>query len=201
MIKKVLLTAAISLAFLSGYASPAEGSDVQQPATEVVDEKANGQLDVDNPEWPNSTEVSTVEESAVAHKMTQAEKAKNAAENDSWGGAITIIAMTIVLAALIVLSLLFFFFGKICASLMGRKKLEAHGITKDEKADDHEDVDSGEVIAAIALAISEHLDQRHDIEDTILTIRRMRKAYSPWNSKIYNMRQTPALRRNIPKGR
>lgn len=84
---------------------------------------------------------------------------------------------------------------------MGRKKLEAHGITKEEKADDHEDVDSGEVIAAIALAISEHLDQRHDIEDTILTIRRMRKAYSPWNSKIYNMRQTPALRRNTPKGR
>ena len=82
---------------------------------------------------------------------------------------------------------------------MGRKKLESHGITKEEVGDDHEDVDSGEVIAAIALAISEHLDQRHDIEDTILTIRRMRKAYSPWNSKIYNMREVPSLRRNALK--
>lgn len=201
MIKKILLTAAISMVFLSGYSAPAESSSEQQPATEVVDQKENGQMDVTNPDWANSTEVSTVEESAVARKMTQAEKAQNAAENDSWGGAITIIAMSIVLAALIVLSLLFFFFGKISTGLMGRKKLEAHGISKEEKADDHEDVDSGEAIAAIALAISEHLDQRHDIEDTILTIRRMRKAYSPWNSKIYNLRQVPELHRNTPKGR
>ncbi len=93
--------------------------------------------------------------------MTQAEKAQNAAENDSWGGAITIIAMTIVLAALIVLSILFLGFGKISSMLMGRKKLEAHGITKEEAGDDHKEVDSGETFAAIALALSQHLDQRH----------------------------------------
>ena len=83
--------------------------------------------------------------------------------------------------------------------LMGRKKLEAHGITKEEAGDDHKEVDSGETFAAIALALSQHLDQRHDIEDTILTIRRMRKAYSPWNSKIYNIRPVPAIHHNAPK--
>lgn len=198
MLKKFLLTAAISMAFVApGYSAPAEASAEQQPATEVVKEEPDGQADVVNPDWTNSTETATVEESPMARKMTQAEKAKNAAENDSFGGAITIIAMSIVLAALIVLSVLFLCFGKISSALMGRKKLQAHGITKEEAGDDHEDVDSGEVIAAIALAISQHLDQRHDIEDTILTIRRMKKAYSPWNSKIYNLRQTPELKRNV----
>ena len=46
-------------------------------------------------------------------------------------------------------------------------------------------------ITAISMALAEHMGQGHDIEDTILTIRRMRKAYSPWNSKIYNMRVMP----------
>ena len=31
----------------------------------------------------------------------------------------------------------------------------------------------------------------HDIEDTILTIRRMKKAYSPWSSKLYGLRHYP----------
>ena len=57
-------------------------------------------------------------------------------------------------------------------------------------------VDSGEAIAAIAAALSEHFGEGHDIEDTILTIRRMKRAYSPWNSKIYNLRVMPELHRN-----
>lgn len=199
MIKKILLTAAVSMAFLPGYSTPAESSAEQQAPTEIVAELPDGQTEVINPGWTPSTEVNAVEESEIARKMTQAEKAQNAAENDSFGGAITIIAMSIVLSALIVLSILFLGFGKISSMLLSRKKLEATGKTKEDVGDDHEDVDSGEVIAAIGLAISQHLDQRHDIEDTILTIRRMRKAYSPWNSKIYNIREVPRLRRNTTK--
>ena len=89
----------------------------------------------------------------VARKMTQAEKAQNVLENDSWGGAITIIAMSIVIGALILLSIFFMGFGKISEKLLSKKKLEAHG-------------------------------------------RRMRRAYSPWNSKIYNLRVNPGLHKN-----
>lgn len=200
MLKKVLLTAAISTVFMSGFCAPTESAAGQQPATEEVAALPDGQIEVTNPAWNDGAEEPvTVEESSTARKMTQAEKARNAAENDSWGGAITIIAMTIVLSALVVLSILFLVFGKISSMLMGRKKLEAHGISKEEASDDHKEVDSGETFAAIALAISQHLDQRHDIEDTILTIRRMRKAYSPWNSKIYNIRPVPELHHNAPK--
>lgn len=197
MFKKVLLTAAISLAFSTGYSQqPVESAPEQQNATEEVAALPNGQAEVTNPEWADSKEVNTVEESPIAHKMTQAEKARNAKENDSWGGAITIIAMSIVLGCLIVLSVLFLIFGKVFSSVMSRKKREAHGVTTSDAVSEEHDLDSGEAIAAIAMALSEHFSGRHDIEDTKLTIRRMRKAYSPWNSKIYNMRPELELRHN-----
>lgn len=197
MLKRILLIAAVCTAMLTGSQIVSAQPAIDATATEAADSLSsrNGQTTVEG-DWVNSEEVNTVQEGEIARKMTQAEKAKNAAENDSWGGAITIIAMCIVLAALIILSLLFLGFGKISSTLLSRKKLEAHGLTKDDVDEDHEDVDSGETIAAIALALSEHFNARHDIEDTILTIRKLRKAYSPWNSKIYNMREVPELKRN-----
>ena len=36
----------------------------------------------------------------------------------------------------------------------------------------------------------QHLEV-HDVEDTILTINKVKKAYSPWNSKIYSLREVP----------
>jgi Na+-transporting methylmalonyl-CoA/oxaloacetate decarboxylase gamma subunit len=48
----------------------------------------------------------------------------------------------------------------------------------------------GEVSAAISMAISLYLDELHDQETAILTIRKVGKTYSPWNSKIYNVINT-----------
>jgi len=45
----------------------------------------------------------------------------------------------------------------------------------------------GEVSAAVALAISMYLEELHDQEASILTIKKVGKSYSPWNSKIYNV--------------
>ena len=50
--------------------------------------------------------------------------------------------------------------------------------------------DSGEVIAAIAMALHDHLDT-HDRENTVLTINKVKRAYSPWSSKIYGLRELP----------
>lgn len=173
---------------------PASGSatapEFPAPEDSVVAVLPDGQAEV-KAEGVNSTEVNTITESELTRKMLQAEKAKNAAENDEYGVAITIIAMLIVVGCLVVLSILFFGFGKISSALLSKKKRVAHGLTKDNLPDDHEDIDSGEAIAAIAAALSEHFGQGHDMEDTILTIRRMKRAYSPWNSKIYNLRVMP----------
>lgn len=192
MLRQSFLKVVLSLSLIAGAFAPATADELPQDPQQTVAELPEGQT-LQKVEGVNSEETNTVEESAIAHKMTQAEKNQNAKENDSWGGAITITAMVIVLSALIILSILFLGFGKISSWLLSRKKLKAHGIKKDEVGDDHEDVDSGEAIAAIAAALAEHFSTEHDMEDTILTIRRLRKAYSPWNSKIYNMRHLPDL--------
>lgn len=171
----------------------------QQPT--AFDSVANGQVYVPSGAVP-STEVNAVEESRLTQEMeqvekktkgmTQAEKAENAKENDEYGLGITLVAMSIVLLALIVLSILFYFFGQISARLLRRQKMKAQGIHRHEATDKHKDLDSGEVIAAISMALAEHLDGKgHDMERTILTLRRMKRAYSPWNSKIYNIRHVP----------
>lgn len=196
MMKKYFLAAALCLA-ISGscYAvMPATGQDFEP--TVMVTESSGQQTDVIVDPTP-STEVDYVQESPIARKMTQAEKAHNAAVNDSWGGAITIIAMCIVIAALVVLSLLFLGFGKISQSLLARNKRESKAMANHDGAEHHE-VDSGDVIAAIAAALSEHFGEGHDMEETILTIRKLQKAYSPWSSKIYNMRHMPDHTRNTP---
>ena len=40
------------------------------------------------------------------------------------------------------------------------------------------------------MALNQHL-YAHDDESTILTIKKMKRAYSPWSSKIYNLREVP----------
>jgi hypothetical protein len=196
--KKLLLTAVVSLT-LSGAAMAAP-DNVQDPETAVTTEVAvSPQTAIDVDPTP-SGEVDYIEESQVAKRMTQAEKAHNAAVNDSWGGAITIIAMCIVVGALVILSLLFLAFGKISEAFMAKKKSQSITAAKTggESSPAAATVDSGDVIAAIGLALSEHFGDGHDMEDTILTIRRMKRAYSPWNSKIYNLRQLPELHKNEP---
>ncbi len=50
---------------------------------------------------------------------------------------------------------------------------------------------SGEEIAAIATALRMHLGERHDRESAILTIMNIKRAYSPWSSKIHSLTQQP----------
>lgn len=115
---------------------------------------------------------------------------------DSDGIGVTLMAMCIVLCALVILSILFMFFGKLFARTHAKKKAVAKGIepaATDIADDDH---DSGEVIAAIAMALDEHFNSKHDLMDTVLTIRRIKRAYSPWSSKIYGMRHELPVQHN-----
>lgn len=47
---------------------------------------------------------------------------------------------------------------------------------------------TGEVNAAIAAAIHLYRSELHDYEDTVLTIKKVSRTYSPWSSKIYGLR-------------
>lgn len=46
---------------------------------------------------------------------------------------------------------------------------------------------SAQVTAAISAAIYLYLDEIHDKESRVMTIRKVSKNYSPWSSKIYGL--------------
>ena len=46
---------------------------------------------------------------------------------------------------------------------------------------------SGEVNAAISAALYLYFQELHDEEDTMITIQKVSRNYSPWSSKIYNV--------------
>ncbi|MDE5858752.1 MAG: OadG family protein, partial [Muribaculaceae bacterium] len=80
--------------------------------------------------------------------------------------------------------------SKISERFARANKMAAHGVTAETKAKHATDSDSGEVIAAIGLALRDHFEA-HDQESTVLTINKVRRSYSPWSSKIYGMRHNP----------
>ena len=120
------------------------------------------------------------------------DKIEQFAEKDENGFAMTLMAMCIVFTALLVLCLCFKGISSLGAGRHARNKMISSGvenpvITTKER---HEIIDSGEEIAAIVMALHEHLNA-HDHESHILTINKVKRAYSPWSSKIYNMRSNP----------
>lgn len=117
------------------------------------------------------------------------EKIKNFEDHDQSGLGMTVLAMAVVFAALIVLSLSFNVIGWINAKTAQRKKKEATAGNLDE-AEFTEGPDSGEEIAAVCMALHEHLNM-HDKEDLVLTINKVKRSYSPWSSKIYSLRELP----------
>ncbi|MGM9841228.1 MAG: OadG family transporter subunit [Candidatus Limisoma sp.] len=118
------------------------------------------------------------------------EKIEMFAEHDRNGFGMTVLAMGVVFSALLILSICFRSIGKVNEKIAKRKKAESHNgpvVASDVKSTN---ADSGEEIAAIVMALHEHLNM-HDHEDFVLTINKVKRAYSPWNSKIYSLRQTP----------
>ena len=48
-----------------------------------------------------------------------------------------------------------------------------------------------EIAAAIAVALRLYSYKSREFEETVITIQKVIRPYSPWNSKIYNMKQMP----------
>lgn len=110
---------------------------------------------------------------------------------DGNGIILTIMAMAIVFSALLVLCLCFYAISKVGSVVSLFNKMRSHGVEPKTIADTESLAhDSGEEIAAIVMALHEHLNA-HDQENTILTINKVKKAYSPWSSKIYGLREIP----------
>ena len=94
-------------------------------------------------------------------------------EHDSNGIGMSISAMSVVFCGLILLFIAFKIVGKASVSLSKRNAMKAKGITDKQEAKEKK------------------LGDVHDVEDTVLTITRVKRSYSPWSSKIYTLRETP----------
>ena len=113
-------------------------------------------------------------------------------EHDSNGIGMSISAMSVVFCGLILLFIAFKIVGKASVSLSKRNAMKAKGITDKQEAKEKKLGEApGEIFAAIAMAMHEMQSDVHDVEDTVLTIPRVKRSYSPWSSKIYTLRETP----------
>lgn len=111
-------------------------------------------------------------------------------EDDQLGIGMSITAMTVVFIGLILLYIAFKFVGNISVKMTSRNAMKVSGITDEKDAKNMKEA-PGEIYAAISMAMHEIQNEVHDNEDTVLTITRVKRSYSPWSSKIYTLREIP----------
>jgi Na+-transporting methylmalonyl-CoA/oxaloacetate decarboxylase gamma subunit len=104
------------------------------------------------------------------------------------GLTIAIVGWLIVFAALVLLVIIFTQVPKLIY-YNSRKKLKQK--TKHSSVTDDDLLVTGDVSAAISMALYLFFDELHDEESNVITIQRVRKVYSPWSSKIYGLRVWP----------
>ena len=100
-----------------------------------------------------------------------------------FGATVAIIGYLIVLAALVFLFLVYQLLPK-ALDLYTRARLKREG---KKGAEESTISHSGEVNAAISMAIYLCMSERHDKESGKITAKKLSKRYSPWSSKIYTI--------------
>ncbi|MCC5929883.1 MAG: OadG family protein [Cyclobacteriaceae bacterium] len=138
-------------------------------------------------------------EVGATQKMLEIQLLRNEGFMEDEGWIITIVGMGVIFSSLV---LLFFVFKLLLPIIIGfierpfrRKRITGTGeveeiVLKDETI-------TGEVAAAISLAIHLLESDMHDEESTILTIEKTVKNYSPWSSKIYTTHHQLRLPPNL----
>jgi Na+-transporting methylmalonyl-CoA/oxaloacetate decarboxylase gamma subunit len=105
---------------------------------------------------------------------------------NSWSEILigSVIGITVVFVALIILVLLFDFIQYLVLNSSKKKMVKAG-----KKVEEIVDVSANE-IAAISMALHLFINEMHDEESNVITIKRIERRYSPWNSKIYGLNNT-----------
>ncbi|WP_430810952.1 MULTISPECIES: OadG family protein [unclassified Carboxylicivirga] len=105
---------------------------------------------------------------------------------DSMTWTITVLGWFIVFLALVFLIGVFLTVPKILNwSLKRSLRKKNKDNVKEDESDDAWTI-TGETNAAIAMAIHLYFNEMHDEESNVITIKEVRKRYSPWSSKVYS---------------
>lgn len=110
---------------------------------------------------------------------------------------ITGVGYLIVFAALVLLFIVFNNIPKLLNINIKKTLVKKGKIQNTNQIKDSELEVSGEVNAAIGMALYYYFEEVHDDEEGILTIKRVSRNYSPWSSKIYGLTHTPNKKQRI----
>lgn len=125
-----------------------------------------------------------------SHHYRVAKQAEKIKESDPIGIGLTAVAVAVVFLALVCIALIISGSGKLIAGAEERNKQKGTAkktpaIKPVSQGSSSED----ETMAAIAAAIYLYNNELHDEEDTVITIQKVEREWTPWNAKYYNMNQ------------
>ena len=109
--------------------------------------------------------------------------------NVGWGEMLLMAGIGFLIVLLVLTMLIFIMRGMGWVFTRERKPRVA-ATPASEPASDHA-ISDQELVAAIATALKLYKSDLHDRESETLTINRITRAYSPWNSKIHGLTQLP----------
>jgi len=104
-----------------------------------------------------------------------------------FGFTVAIVGFGIVVVSLTLLFIVFSRLPRLVNMKFKKKRRDKTEKTPEEKEGTQEM--EGNVSAAISLALHLYFNELHDEESNIVTIKQVRKRYSPWSSKIYSVTQ------------
>lgn len=124
----------------------------------------------------------------MTHHYRVAKQAEKIKQSDPYGVGLMAVAVAVVFLALVCIALIISGSGKLIINTEERSKKKGTQ-NKGRAIKPVSDGGSSEndVIAAIAAAIHLYNDELHDEEDTVITIQKVEREWTPWNAKYYNM--------------
>ncbi len=156
------------------------GKDLDQSITRESD---------DNSKWVYEERFTPGQSNEWQDKITKSQQIK---ELDSTGFGMAIVAMAVVFIALIFIFFLLKSFT-LADKMSTKKKLKLEDAKIDEKPIESPKKsgteETGEICAAIGMALHLYASQYHDEESEIVTINKTTRPYSPWSQKHLNIKR------------
>ena len=131
--------------------------------------------------------ISLGEGKSTSHHYHVPKQADRIRESDPVGIGLTVVAVSVVFLALLCISLILKGYGRLIMKTQDRKANKVAAKSSEVAAMPSASETSGEIYAAIAAAIYLYDEEMHDEENTVITIQKVERAWTPWNAKFYNM--------------
>lgn len=174
---------------LIGFSSNAYAFHVDPANNEIIAVGKNPVgYDINFVSFANGVENITSSDAFHYHVPKQSERIQ---ASDPYGAGLAVVAISVVFFALVCIMFMMGGYGKLIQRFQNRKQASGKATATSGTGNAPE----GEVYAAIAAAIYAYSQDLHDVEDTVITIQKTERAWTPWNAKFYNMNRYFSVRK------